>query len=187
MKALVAYPFVRERANGGYSVHDSMRDPLLDWWTRNPSVGVNLAESSDRLLDVYRATYKEARRGAEHLSAVASLVRSTNAERYLELREAIDDISTRSAIDIIHLALRIGQDRGLTAFTQIFFDLESEQALDLCGVITAAFAEQSEFPTSDIGEGLGDGPPTTPRGWLQIGGTSRALLRFSTPWRTARS
>lgn len=134
---LVTNPFVYERSDGTYSLHDSIREALLDRWR-----GVeDRDEHLQRLLAYYNARYRQARKMAEALAQVGGVMRRVNFARWSAATERTEDLLIRPAIEALHVALMIGPDEGWQQLRTTFQELEAESRYRLCAMLVSSFTE----------------------------------------------
>jgi tetratricopeptide (TPR) repeat protein len=135
--ALVAFPFVYERAAGMYSLHDSIRPVLLQQWHDR----ADFEEHLRRLLAHHDERYQQARRTAEALAAVTEVMRSIDVSRWNAAADRIEDLLIRPAIEALHIALMIAPDEGWKRMGRTFSEFARQSRYRLCGMLISAFTE----------------------------------------------
>jgi len=142
---LVAYPFVYERSDGQLSLHDSIRQALLERWQGQVLSGGDRDEHLRRLLSYYTRCYQQARIAAGALARVGPLMRRVNPARYGHAAERTEELLVRPAIEALHVAMMISPDEGRRWLEATFWELEHERRYGLCGLLVSAFAEDADM------------------------------------------
>jgi tetratricopeptide (TPR) repeat protein len=138
---LVANPFVYERTDGMYFLHDSIREALLDRWR-----GVDDRDEHLRqLLAHYDERYRKARRLDEALAQVGAVMRRANLARWSAAAERTEDLLIRPAIEALHVALMIGLDEGWEQMKTTFREFEGESRYRLCAMLVSSWAEDADL------------------------------------------
>jgi len=138
---LVANPFVYERTDGMYSLHDSIREALLDRWRGLDDRDEHLR----RLLAHYDARYRQARRLEEALARAGAVMRRANFARWSVATERTEDLLIRPAIEALHVALMIGLDEGWQQMRTTFREFEAESRYRLCAMLVSSWADDGDL------------------------------------------
>jgi len=146
---LIAYPFVDERPDGQFALHDSIQQALLERWQSPSAAPGDLGEHLRRLLSHYNERYKSARNSAAALAQVGPLMRQVNPHRYFDAANRIEDMLVRPVIEALHIALVIGPDEGWQQLETVFAELEQERRYGLCEMLVNSYAEDARTVPPD--------------------------------------
>lgn len=143
---------VRRHRDGRYTLHDSVRAPLLRHWRAEEGLAELWAAAHQRLAEHLQNRHQAARIAEDQLAATRTVISEADGERYLQISQVVSLELAAPLVEAVYHATIADGEAGRLMLIAEFNRNGAEGRPNTCSALVESFAEGVAQGVADAGE-----------------------------------